>query len=301
MVDNLVLFLKGCFMGFCDLIPGISGGTIAFITGIYPRLIKSVKNISPYLIVLMVKRLFNPTDKNRARLKSGLKAIDIKFIFILFLGVGFAIILFSRFINFLLDNYFVYTISFFIGLILASSKLIFNCLDRHSFFDILFGFFGLIGGGLFVVVDPFSIDPGYLYLFFGGFCAINAMFLPGISGAFILLTMGLYQFMIRVLANLGNYLTHFLVFAAGALLGAFTISRVVSFFLNKQKNKTFYFLLGLVVGSLGVSVRNIIESMPEINFLNILAVISFVFSGSLVFILLGLAKKIYNSKSIGIK
>ncbi len=296
MNKSLVLFCKGCFMGICDLIPGISGGTIAFVTGIYPRLIKSVKILSSYLFVVPVVWLTScvvfSNSKKRRRFKSFPVGQDIKFLLVLFLGIGFSIFTFSRLIGFLLDNYLAYTISFFLGLILASSKLIFEQINTDSYTDIVFGFLGLILGGLFVILTPSSPEPTLIYVFFGGFCAVNAMFLPGISGAFVLLILGLYGFMVNVLNNILANLVPFFVFILGALLGAFTVSRIVTFFFKNKKNKTLYFLLGLVLGSAGVPARMVVESGLSLDYWNILKIVGYLALGSLVFVIFTVIAKI---------
>lgn len=252
-------------MGVCDLVPGISGGTIAFVTGIYSRLIGSVKNISPYLLVLGIKFIFFPTQANQEKIKRAVSRINLKFLLILFFGIGFSLFAFSKIINFLLTGYFAHTTSFFIGLIFASSKLIMDRIEKNKRSHYLFAVLGFIAGLSFLCLGTFSFQPSYFYLFFGGFLAVNAMFLPGISGAFILLVLGLYEFMIKALADFYNNLKVLFIFILGALLGAFTISRLVAFFLKKKKNKTLLFLFGLVLGSLGVPVKRVSEVMPDLS------------------------------------
>ena len=142
MKNKILLFLKGLLMGICDIIPGISGGTIAFITGIYIRLINAIKNISPKLFYNIFLSPFN--KKNRENLKQDIKKIDLGFLFILFLGIGTALLLGSKIVKFLLNNYFIYTLCFFIGLILASSKIIFDNIQNHKKKNILLGILGFI-------------------------------------------------------------------------------------------------------------------------------------------------------------
>jgi len=270
MKNKFSIFLKGLLMGVCDLIPGISGGTIAFITGIYQRLIDSVKNLSQAALDIFSFK----------KLKKDLKKADLLFLFILLLGIATAFLLGSRVIKFLLEEYFIYTISFFIGLILASSKIIFNHIENHKMKNILFGFLGLIVGGLFAVLIPLEATPSLPYVFLGGFLGISAMFLPGISGAFILLIMGLYEFLINVLHDIPGNIKYFLVFALGAILGAFTISRIVSFLFKKDRCKTLYFLLGLVIGALSIPVKKVV-SLTELNALNIFTIAGFIILGIL--------------------
>jgi putative membrane protein len=274
-----ILFLKGILMGIADLIPGISGGTIALITGIYSRLINAVQGISPKLVIDAFRYLFKRDKENLSLLKEGIKRLDIIFLIILGLGIWTSIFIGSRIISFLLENYFVYTLSFFIGLILASSKAIYNKIERHHTKNKLFGLIGLVIGVLFTFLIPANLKPNLLYVFFSGFLAISAMFLPGISGAFILLILGMYEYMIDVLHNIFNKFSIFIVFVAGALVGMFTISRVVGYLFKKDRCKTLYVLLGLVIGSLSIPIKNIIINNGSWNILNISLLLLFLVLG----------------------
>jgi len=278
------IFLRGILMGICDIIPGISGGTIAFITGIYARLINAVKAISPKIIIDLFK--------DKKEFEKDIKKIDIGFLLILVLGIGTSIMLGSRIIKFLLDNYFAYTLAFFIGLIIASSKIIYKEIDNKKTKNKIFGILGILGGVLLSFLIPLEIlNPNLSYLFFGGFFAISAMFLPGISGAFILLIMGLYDFIINALHHPLNYLDYIGIFVVGAAIGAFIISRVISFLFKKDKSKTLYFLLGLVIGGLSTPVRRILQKNP--GFLDcFIMVICFILGILLVKIVKDYAKKI---------
>jgi putative membrane protein len=257
MENKIMIFLKGFLMGVCDLIPGISGGTIAFITGIYARLIDAVKNFSPKLIYDIFTY---PIHRKKESLKEDIKKLDLLFLLVLMLGISSALLAGSRIIKFLLGEYFVYTLSFFIGLILASSKIIFNHIQNHNIKNISFSFLGLASGLMLSILVPLTVTPTLGYVFLGGFFAVSAMFLPGISGAFILLIMGLYEFMINVLNDIPNNISYFLLFITGALLGAFCISRIISFLFKKNRCRTLYVLLGLVIGALSTPLRKIFET-----------------------------------------
>ncbi len=285
MENKILLFLKGFLMGICDLIPGISGGTIAFITGIYSRLIASVKNISPKLVYDFFKYLANRKKENLKILKKDIKKVDLFFLVILLLGIGTALLAGSRVIKFLLDNYFLYTLSFFVGLVLSSSKIIFDNIKNHKIKNIMFGIVGFIFGVLFLILVPLTVTPSLYYVFIGGFFAVSAMFLPGISGAFILLILGLYEFMINVMHNMIESVEYLLIFIAGALLGAFTISRVITFLFKKDKCKTLYFLLGLVIGSLSIPLRKI-SQIPSLGALNVSIMLFFAALGILLVIII---------------
>ena len=135
MKNSVKIYLKGMLMGICDIIPGISGGTIAFITGIYARLINAVKSFSPSLILDLFQY-----PKNKGKLIESIKKLDLIFLITLVAGIGTAFLIMSRVISFLLDRYFAFTISFFIGLILASSTVIYKKIENHKPKNILFGF-----------------------------------------------------------------------------------------------------------------------------------------------------------------
>jgi putative membrane protein len=298
MENKVLLFFKGVLMGICDLIPGVSGGTIAFITGIYARLINAVKAFSPSFFYNLYKYPIT-SGKNRLKikktLKKDIKKLDLMFLFILFLGIGVAIGFGSRIIKFLLDNYFAYTLSFFIGLILASSKIIYDNIDNHKIKNIMFGVFGLIFGVSLSFLIPKTITPSLFYVFIGGFIAISAMFLPGISGAFILLIMGLYEFILNSLHNLQESAGYLLVFALGVILGAFTISRIISFLFKKDKCKTLYFLLGLVLGAVSIPIKRIYQT-TAFNISNTLIMLFFFLISIFIVLLVANYKKILLKK-----
>jgi len=266
MKNQIVLFLKGLLMGTCDLIPGISGGTIAFITGIYSKLINSIKNISVKAFLDAVQYLKKRTPENKQKIEEDFKNIDFYFLINLGAGIITAFLLGSRIISFILDNYFTYTIAFFSGLIVASSKIIFDHINNHKTKNILFGVLGLFLGASFALLIPVNVNPSYAYVFLGGFLGVSAMFLPGISGAFVLLVLGLYEFMLKkVLRDIPGHLDYFIASVAGALLGMFFISRVISFLFDRDKCKTLYVLLGLVLGSLIVPAKRIYQETPVWN------------------------------------
>ena len=297
MKNRILIYLKGFLMGICDIIPGVSGGTIAFITGIYVRLINAVKGFS---LKLFYDILAYPVMRKSDSLKEDIRRLDLGFLIILLVGIASAFLVGARVIKFLMEEYFAYTITFFIGLILASSKTIFEHIEDHSVKNIMFCVLGFALGVISSMLVPLEVTPSLGYVFLGGFCAINAMFLPGISGAYILLIMGLYEFMVDVLNDIRNNISFFLVFAAGASLGAFTISRIISFLFKKYRCRTLYVLLGLVIGALGTPVKMVIER-AAFQVSNVLIMVFWcLLGGSLVFIL-GRYKKIHERKSQPVK
>lgn len=268
MRKQIIIFLKGMLMGICDIIPGISGGTIAFITGIYTRLIEAVKSFSFTLIKDLFVFIFKKDKGSKKKFFEGVKKLDLVFLITLGGGIGTAMLLMSRILSYLLENQFSFTISFFIGLILASSKIIYDNIEKHNIKNLMFGFFGLIFGGILAFITPAELTPNYIYIFFGGFLAISAMFLPGISGAFIMLIIGIYEFMLNVLHEIIENISYVLVFGAGAVCGALSISRIISYLFKKDRCKTLYFLLGLVIGSLSIPLKKVYANTASFGILN---------------------------------
>ncbi len=292
MENRFSIFLKGFLMGVCDLIPGISGGTVAFITGIYSRLIGAVKSFSPKLIYDIFTY---PIHKKRDRLKEDIKKLDLLFLLVLMLGISSALLTGSRIIKFLLEDYYAYTLSFFIGLILASSKVIFSHIQNHEIKNISFGLLGFMLGLALCILVPLTVTPTLGYVFLGGFFAVSAMFLPGISGAFILLIMGLYKFMINVLNDISNNISYFLLFIAGALSGAFCISRIISFLFKKNRCRTLYVLLGLVIGALSAPLRKILQTATfEIS--SVFIMVFWLLLGTLLIVLVASYRRAYERK-----
>lgn len=279
MKNSIILFLKGLLMGICDVIPGVSGGTIAFITGIYTRLINAVKSFSPKLINDFFRYILKRDKKDYIKLKEDIKNLDFIFLITLGLGIAIAIFIGSGIITFLLENYFIYTLAFFIGLILASSKIIYNSIEKHHTKNVLFGVLGLLIGISLSILIPVQVTPTLAYVFLAGFLAISAMFLPGISGAFILLILGVYEFMLKVIHNIGQNIGFFTIFIMGAAFGAFIISRIISFLFRKDRCKTLYVLLGLVIGSLSIPVKRMLQSNNIRNIFNIIITIIFFLLG----------------------
>lgn len=274
-------------MGIADVIPGISGGTIAFIIGIYERLILSVKNISFTNYFNLIKSLGDIKTFKKEFLR-----LDILFLFILVLGIFSSILSFSHLISYLLDNYEIFVLSFFVGLILMSLKSIYYEIgDKKNKNNLFFSFLGFILGFSFIFITSNLVSsPSFLYMFLGGFLAMFALFLPGISGSFILLLLGLYEYIIEIVKNITSRFTDLAPFFLGAIIGVAVISRLVSFLFQKDKNKTLMFLLGLVFGSLFVPLKFIIEII-EFNLYNILICFTLFLLGCFVVLLLEKLRK----------
>ena len=236
--NNLLLFLKGIAMGVSDLIPGISGGTVALLLGIYKNLINSLKSINK-------ETLFYFLTLNYNRLSHQL---NFKFLIPVFFGIITSIIFFSKIISFLITEHKILLFSFFFGLIFFSSFKIIHDLKPKSLKNYLIIILGFSFGLFISLINPINTSDSFLSIFLSGFIAISAMLLPGISGSYILLMIGKYEFMLESISNL--YLENILIFSIGALLGVLSFSKIIYWLLNKYYNTTIFFLSGLMLGAL---------------------------------------------------
>jgi putative membrane protein len=250
--DYLIITLKGLAMGAADVVPGVSGGTIAFISGIYQELIDSINNIN----VSSLKTL------KKDGLKVAWQQINGSFLFALVLGIGISVLTFSKVITHLLETQPIIVWSFFFGLIIASITLIWKEITSWKLVDILFLLIGITVSYYITIARPVSSPDSYWYLFLSGFIAIIAMILPGISGAFILLLMGSYETVIGTIntfreglttANFEILIAALLklgVFAVGAVIGLKSFSKILHWMFENHKNTTLSLLIGFMVGSL---------------------------------------------------
>ncbi|UCE55687.1 MAG: DUF368 domain-containing protein [Desulfobacterales bacterium] len=236
------LSLKGMCMGSADVIPGVSGGTIALITGIYEHLIQAIRSIDS----VMLKKLL------KVDLKSALAHIHVRFLISLFFGIGVAIVSLARLMNYLLHHHPVHTWSLFFGLI-AASILVVGKQVKHWWGSAGVCFLaGTAAATIIVNLIPVATPEELWFIFLCGIIAICAMILPGISGAFILLILGKYEFITATLKNpfLPPNFFIIVVFGAGCLIGLLIFSRVLNYFLQKFHNMTIAFLTGLMTGSI---------------------------------------------------
>ncbi len=277
-MEFLKIFLKGALMGISDIIPGISGGTIAFILGIYERLINAIKSIN-------VNFLFS----NR---KDNWKRMDLKFLIPLSLGIGIAFLVSSRIIPYLLDWYPAYIFSFFFGLILGSIYLIRKRIRVFRFSYIIIVIITFIFAFLIASIEGISANHSYWFIFVSGIVAIIAMLLPGISGSYILLLLGQYKFMLEALREIKIY--YIISFILGAVIGLLAASRIISYLLKRYHNATISALVGLMLGSLKTPFVNIAYVKllyPQIGFIwditSILVVGALFLLGIIVVILIG--------------
>lgn len=230
--------LKGCAMGMADVVPGVSGGTIAFISGIYEELLGSIKSID----LEAIKLLF--TGKFRALWEK----INGKFLFSLIAGIGVAILTMARLMTYMLENHPIITWSFFFGLIIASALMVAREVNRWSALSVVTMIVGIVLSYWITVVSPATTPNDWWFVMLSGAIAICAMILPGISGAFILLLLGKYMFIMEAVTQLN--IGVLVVFAIGAVAGIVSFSHVLSWLLAKWHDATVTMLMGFMIGSL---------------------------------------------------
>ena len=254
--NKTIILLKGIFMGVADVIPGISGGTIAFITEIYDRLINNigrVRDLGLQLIILIIE-IFNATKRKEkySTIKEKFNTIEFGFLIPLVIGILTALFFGSMIIPVAMTKYPSYVYSFFIGLILSSAVYIYKKIQSHKTIEILFGVIGLAIGILVSIAPAInnSGQPGIIYSTILGMIAITAMILPGISGSYILLIFGQYEFFLNAIHDIGNYYTQIIGLGIGAVIGLILFSKILEYLLTKHHSKTFYLLAGLMVGAL---------------------------------------------------
>jgi putative membrane protein len=236
--DYSLITLKGIAMGAADVIPGVSGGTIAFITGIYEELINSIKSINVTAIKLLLTGKFG----------AFWKAINGTFLLSLFLGVGISIISLAKGLKYLLDHHPILVWSFFFGLVIASAIYVAKTITKWNPATILSGIAGIIIAYLITVITPAEANTTYWFIFLSGAIAICAMILPGISGSFILVLLGMYKFILESVSDFK--IAVILTFLSGAAIGIISFSNILSWLLKKYHNLTIAMLSGFMIGSL---------------------------------------------------
>jgi putative membrane protein len=243
IIATFIIFLKGFCMGLADVIPGVSGGTIAFITGIYARLIHSLSTIDLSFIFLFVQGKWKKSWNI-------FKRIDFSLFIPLGLGIILAVFFFSKVIEYFLQNQPVVTFSFFFGLILASAVIFLRKIGKMRFEKAVFLALGFVFAYVLAGLSSLSFGHSLPMIFIAGAVAICAMILPGISGAFILLLLNQYEFLISILHSYN--LPYLFTFFAGALVGLFSFSKIIDYLLRHYKAVMLSFLVGLMVGSLRI-------------------------------------------------
>ncbi len=236
--DYILLFLKGVGMGGADVVPGVSGGTIAFITGIYEELLNSIKSFDKEAIQLLIAGKFHALWKH----------INGNFLIVLFAGIMLSILSLAKLIHYLLNHHPIQLWSFFFGLIIISAIIVSREIKHWNVWVVISGIAGIIIAYFITGATPSSTPENYVFIFISGTIAICAMILPGISGSFILLILGKYEFIIESVKDVN--LPVILVFGLGCVAGLLSFSRLVSWFLMKYHDLTVALLSGFMIGSL---------------------------------------------------
>ena len=237
---RLMLFLKGMAMGIADSVPGVSGGTIALIVGIYEELIFSIRNINPRNVPVLWR-------EGPARFW---QVINGNFLLTLLLGILSSLLLAAGTVLYLLDNFFVLVMAFFIGLVFASTWLLSQQIQNWTPTIIAFILLGAAISLLSAFANPLQGDTSLVYLFFCGVIAICAMILPGISGAFILILLGVYNYVLDALRTLQFDII--LVFASGCVLGLLSFAHVLTWTFAHYRQPTYAFLSGMLLASVAI-------------------------------------------------
>ncbi|QKX03416.1 DUF368 domain-containing protein [Aquimarina sp. TRL1] len=250
--DYLIITLKGLAMGAADVVPGVSGGTIAFISGIYEELIETIHRLDI--------KFFKTWRKDG--LFSAWESYNLSFLVALFLGIVISILSLAKLIKWLLHHQPLLLWAFFFGLVIASILYIGKQINSWSPKTIISVIVAAVLSYFLTVAEPLSSPENNWYLLFCGFIAIIAMILPGVSGAFILLILGAYQTFIDILNQLRNgiinldfdavyqSLSKIIIIGIGALIGLKLFSKILNWMFKNHNNITLAILTGFMIGSL---------------------------------------------------
>ena len=251
--SNFVILIKGMCMGIADIVPGVSGGTIAIITGVYEELLKTINKFDFKIL----------KEFRNGKAKTIWETYNLNFLFFLGFGILLSIVILSHFILILLNEYPIALWSLFLGLISSSIIFLFKTTSKLNFKNSKYLipsqlYFLIIGGFIALYIQTLSssssIEVNSLYLFFCGMISITAMLLPGISGAYILVLLGAYETMLITLKEVSKlnseYFMNFISFALGALLSIKLFSKLLTWSYNNYKNNTLFCLIGFMIGSL---------------------------------------------------
>ena len=239
LINYIVISLKGMAMGAADVVPGVSGGTIAFISGIYEELLSSISSINFTTLKLLKTN----------GIKAAWKAINGNFLIALLLGIFISIVSLAKLISWLLEHKPILVWSFFFGLVLASVFYIGKQISKWDALTIFLLIIGACTAYYITTLQPLiSENTSPFFLFLAGALAICAMILPGISGAFILVLLGAYKPVLEAIHTKDFKLIAILAF--GAIIGLLSFSKVLNWLFNHYRNFTLAVLTGFILGSL---------------------------------------------------
>jgi putative membrane protein len=237
MKKYFLLYGKGLAMGAADVVPGVSGGTVAFITGIYDELLRSIASIPAAALMLL-----------RGRIVDAWRAANATFLLVLLLGILTSVLSLARLITYLLAEQPIPVWSFFFGLILVSAHLVAREIQRWNWSRGLSFVLGAAFAYWITVASPVQLGSDPFSLFLAGAIAICAMILPGISGSFILVLLGLYAVVLGAVKSFDLLLLA--VFASGCLVGLICFASLLRWLLVRWRDLSLAFLTGLMLGSL---------------------------------------------------
>ncbi len=237
-MNSLGVFLRGMLMGAADIVPGVSGGTMAFITGIYDTLLGSLRSFDLDFLGRLI----------RQDIRGAWQHVNGGFLLALLLGIGTSIFSLARLISWVLANHPVPLWAFFFGLILASAVVLLRQIEGWNLPRAVCLVAGAATAGLIAFSPAANMDFGLVGVFLSGFLAICAMILPGISGSFILVLLGMYGTVLAAVKSLD--LAFLLVFIAGAGAGLLCFSRLLFWLLHRFHQATMAVLTGFLFGSL---------------------------------------------------
>ena len=244
--DYLMVGVKGACMGAADVIPGVSGGTIAFITGIYDEFVGSIARVDAEAVRLLLK----------GKIRDFWKHINGTFLLSVIAGIGVSVVSLAGLMQMLLSDYPVQTWAFFFGLIVASSIFILRGISGWKALDGGLLALGVVLGVTVCTLSPTQTPDALWFIFISGAIAICAMILPGISGSFILLILGKYQYIMGVISglttgeNFSQNLVIIAVFLVGAVFGILSFSKFLHWLLARWNKETLIVLAGFIIGSL---------------------------------------------------
>ena len=238
MKKYALLFLKGMGMGGADVVPGVSGGTIAFITGIYEELLDSISRINVDAVRLLLQ----------FKVRAFWEHINGTFLIVLLSGILFSVVSLAKLITYLLEHTPIQIWSFFFGLIIISAVLVAKEIRQWNWIVIVSGIIGTAIAFYVTIATPSQTPNALWFVFISGAIAICAMILPGISGAFILLLLGKYTYIFTALKDFNFPVI--IVFGLGCITGLLSFSRVISWLLKRYYNTAVALLAGFMIGSL---------------------------------------------------
>ena len=248
----IIISLKGIAMGAADVVPGVSGGTIAFISGIYEELISTIHRLDLGFFKHWKKEGF----------AKAWNSYNLSFLTALFAGIALSILSLAKLITWLLEVYPIQVWSFFFGLVLASILYVGKQITKWNAKAIIALLIAIAISYFITIANPLGSSDSLIFLFFAGFVAIIAMILPGISGAFILLLLGAYAVVVGTISNFIESVTaldwelfkksvlQMTVFSLGALVGLKAFSRILNWMFANHKNTTLAVLTGFMIGAL---------------------------------------------------